>query len=196
MKGNIIDYLEEEFYIYEGCTTYRDINQCTYSNMHDLIKYSILNICGCVDKETYNFCVDVLNAADKSLSIQNIVENNLWETTEFIACFFDELGLIEHGGGIRGAWITELGKVVIDSLRHESLKFCSEKTYDLCVEILKEFSDVDGSCKFDAISELINDEIGTELLISIFCELGLLNKDISLTDDGEYILELGYEKKE
>ena len=174
MKGDVIHYLEKEFY-----------NEAT---MHEVIRYSILKLCGCVGIETYNFCVDVLNAADKSLSIQEIVENNLWTTTEFIACFFDELGLIEHGGSIRGAWATDLSK-------HESLKFCTEKTYDVCVEILKEFADVNGTCKFDTISGLINNEIGTELLVSIFCELGLLNKDTSLTNDGKYILKLGYEKE-
>lgn len=206
MKGNVINYLEGEFYIYEGCTNCRDIDGYEYSNIHKLIKYSILKLCGCVGIDTYNFCIDILNAVEKDLSLQEVIQNNPWTATEFLACYFDKLNLIEHGSGIRGAWLSNIGKDVvnqghiIDDARHGSLNFCTFKeSYNLCVDILKILVDVDGTSKFDLISELIIDnlDITTKLLIYIFDELGLLDysSNIVLTNNGVYIFKKKYKTK-
>jgi len=210
MKGNVINYLEEEFYIYEGCTNCRGIDGYEYSNMHKLIRYSILKLCGGVGIDTYNFCIDVLNAVDKDLSLQEVIQNNPWTATEFLACYFDKLNLIEHGSGIRGAWLSNIGKDIVNDAGnelleydkgHKLLKFCTFKeSYNLCLDILKIYDDVDGTSGFEPVSELIveNIYIATELLITIFDELGLLDysSNIDLTADGVYILKQGYETEE
>lgn len=181
MKGNVMNYLLENYHVSDY--QFQDLDYTDYKTIHELIKYKFFKLCGCCHASTYNFCWDVLNNVS---DIENTITNDSWSATEFLVCYLNEIKLLEHGSGVRGSWLSDYGKDVLENGSNEIVK------NKFCQQILIYLKDSDG-CTFDTISEWMEEDIEnvTNLLIDIFNRLGLL-EGLELTNDGTYIVEQGH----
>lgn len=103
------------------------------------IYFEKLKFCGCGrPQDTMLFIKDFLNVIyDKFESKLNYdeyqnrlkevfqfqnIENHFTDTQygifQFVAYYLDEIGIIEHGGGIGGAWLSDVGKQLRDLLNN------------------------------------------------------------------------------
>lgn len=96
-------------------------DDCHYESKSELMWYAVAQGCGCGDpSEGHKLLVDCLSqfSGDHPKpgipAIQKIIEARPDVAAEFIAHFFDHIGLTEHGGSVYGSWLSPLGEQFIE----------------------------------------------------------------------------------
>lgn len=84
------------------------------NDIKDEFKYNLLHICGCgnpeiVLKGIYNILKQMKDENDNSVPVNLEWIKSDW-THLFTLYMIDNAGLTDHGTGIYGCWITDLGK--------------------------------------------------------------------------------------
>lgn len=102
-----------------------------YENEKQVFHYAVLGMCGCGDPEgAYNFLLNILKLADRR-AYRASRRTGVWvmlekEVTAAVACdpemaahvllhFLTDRNVLEHGGGIGGSWLTDLGAQIVDA---------------------------------------------------------------------------------
>ncbi len=87
---------------------------------HDLANWFFTHACACGRPEDVaGLMLDVLTALESWDDIPRArLDELLPDRTRYtVLNYYDQIGLIEHGGNINGSWLTEDGKMVLSALR-------------------------------------------------------------------------------
>jgi hypothetical protein len=83
-----------------------------------------LGLCGCIDEDITDDIFSVLlqlGESSGSVYYTNFTIEGPDKYKELILHLLDSKGLIEHGGSIRGSWLTDEGREVVKKLAEEDL---------------------------------------------------------------------------
>jgi hypothetical protein len=166
------------------CLGYIDNDNNQYDTLKDLYKHYLLNLCSCGNPdETYQFCVNILKNTN---NIINLVKNDPENTGIMFISYFNHLELLEHGSSLYGSFMTEKGDDFIYPYITGEKDINDMQYKDML--LLQCYENVNGVFE---IIDMIKDEHeqAADALIDLFKELELLNDNLTLTSDGQYICE-------
>lgn len=99
----------------------KDMDECSYDNKVDFFWFHVLGGCGCGSSdELSEIAWDVfLNFSKDHESRASLYDD---PAREIVGHWIDSLGLIEHGSGISGSWLTDEGKELLDAINSDKFK--------------------------------------------------------------------------
>ncbi len=93
--------------------------------------FNQLNLCGCGrPEEAYNFIRDILTVCDRrgcntkpptkewldiETEITKLIEKEPGTAAHVLLHFLDQRGVLEHGSGIGGSWLSAAGEEIVDN---------------------------------------------------------------------------------
>ena len=112
-EGNKYWDEEKRAFIWDGCH---------WDDMQGVVMNGMMGMCGCQDDEAFEKLITTLKSCDRSDFLES-GDKSGWKTMEDICSevgesdviahillqYLDNMGLIEHGTSIRGAWTTSKG---------------------------------------------------------------------------------------
>lgn len=114
MKLNIDKYLTE------GNGGFLDKNNYWYEHKEDYIN-NIFDICGCSENTWMQVVIDILDYINQEDTMARETIDTIFYGNSglfyLVMNQLDNIGLIEHGIAIRGAWITDYGKEILEDLK-------------------------------------------------------------------------------
>lgn len=116
---------DDKLYAISGFANSIEAYPSAYPDLVDETWFSKMKFCGCGDPEGVKAWLLAVLEALQRRSESGWKDNQVEETVlkapndllYFVFYTLDAMGLLEHGGNVRGSWLTEEGKELLSMLR-------------------------------------------------------------------------------